>query len=482
MPQSKSNFAKPTTEELLSVYQELFPRWQVEQLLKAANIKLYWRVLTPMIMLWGFVWQRLNSDHSCDALVSHLHSGAVDDLDPDDNHIEPLSKRLLSESTSAYVQGRNRLPLAVLEGCLHYVATRLGEWLQTPRPAANPGGWKGRAVRLLDGTTFRLPAQGDLVMTYGQATNQHGESDWVTLRAVISFCLYTQSALAYALGTMDTSEKALVRTVMETDPDPTSLYLADCGFGVYRIFQVGRACGHPIVARVEIKVAKALQKRHGRSSFLKPGQQCQLSWSPVAGNVVEPDLPTDPIEGRLIYARQAQNGFRPQDVYLFTTLLDEHLYPAADIVALYGQRLRVEIDLRHIKSTLAMEEFQVKSVQMFRKELVAGLLAYNLICAVMVKAAQLADLLPSQLSFKRCWRRITEILHHGVPRWVYETGQLLSWLLKRLAKCKLSHQPNKVKYEPRKVRRRPAVYPALKGDRNAARQEVLNQIFAVSNS
>jgi hypothetical protein len=99
---------------------------------------------------------------------------------------------------------------------------------------------------------------------------------------------------------MDTSEKALVRSVMETDPDPTSLYVADCGFGVYRIFQVGRACRHPVVARLEIKIAKALQKRNGRSSFLKPGQECRLSWTPLTSNVVEPDLPTDPIEGRLI--------------------------------------------------------------------------------------------------------------------------------------------------------------------------------------
>jgi hypothetical protein len=338
-------------------------------------------------------------------------------------------------------------------------------------------------VRLLDGTTFRLPAQGDLVTSYGQASNQYGASDWVTLRAVISFCLYTQSALAYALGTMDTSEKALVRPVMETDPDPTSLYLADCGFGVYRIFQVGRACHHPIVARLEIKVAKALQKRNGRRTLLKPGQACRLFWTPVAGNVVEPDLSTDPIEGRLIYARQEKNGFRPQDVYLFTTLLDEHLYPAGDVVDLYGQRLRVEIKLRHLKTTLAMEEFQVQSAQMFRKELAAGLLAYNLICAVMVKAAQMAHLLPSQLSFKQCWRRITHVLHQGAPRWVYkEAGALFTWLLQRLAKCKLAHQPNKVKYEPRKVRRRPAVYPALKGDRKAARQEILNQIMALSNS
>ncbi len=79
-------------------------------------------------------------------------------------------------------------------------------------------------------------------------------------------------------------------------------------------------------------------------------------------------------------------------------------------MALYGQRLRVEIDYRHVKTTLEMEQFEVKTSDMFRKELAAGLLTYNLICALMVKAAQIGHLLPSQLSFARCWRRIRDTL------------------------------------------------------------------------
>ena len=58
------------------------------------------------------------------------------------------------------------------------------------------------------------------------------------------------------------------------------------------------------------------------------------------------------------------------------------------------------------------------------------------------------------------------------PPWNY---QLVNYLLQRLAKCKLPHQADKVRYEPRKVRR-PAIFPNLKGDRNAARQELLEQL------
>ena len=123
-----------------------------------------------------------------------------------------------------------------------------------------------------------------------------------------------------------------------------------------------------------------------------------------------------------------------------------------------------------------MEEFDVRTAEMFRKELAAGLLTYNLICALMVKAAIQANIRPNQLSFSRCWRRLRDILTSYVPEWVIAENQLEDWLMTRLAKCRLPHQPDKVKHEPRKVRRRPQVFPALKGSRDRARKEVLQEL------
>ncbi len=120
MAQSKSPLVKPTLEEIMPIYQELLPRQKIRKLVKQAGVTLYWRMLTPLVMVWGFIFQRLSPDHSCDAVVSHLHSGAADNLDPEDEHTDPLSKRLESESSSAYVQGRNRLPLLVLQTLLSY--------------------------------------------------------------------------------------------------------------------------------------------------------------------------------------------------------------------------------------------------------------------------------------------------------------------------------------------------------------------------
>lgn len=470
-----SPIVKPSLEEIMPLYQELFPRHKIHALVKAAQVKLYWRTLTPLVILWGFIIQRLQPDHSCDAVVNHLHSGAVDDIDRADPHREPLSQRLKSESTSAYVQGRTRLPLSILQTMLQAVAGIIRSWL--PGQEAEKGLWKGHAVRLLDGTTYRLLPKGDLGQSYGLATNQYGCSEWVLVRSVAAFCLYTQSVVAYTEGPTATSEKAMVKKVMQADAVSESLYLGDQGFGVFRTAQTARACGKKVLLRIEQKVAQALQKRASAQRYLQPGEERRLDWSPLPHNTIDPDLSADPIAGRLIYAQITQNGFRPIDLYLFTTLLDDHLYLAREIVALYGQRLRVEIDYRHLKTTLDMEEFTVHSTALFRKELAAGLLTYNLICAFMVKAALLANLPPSQLSFSRCWRRVQDFLLKGLPTWVYAAGSVQPYLLQRLAQCKLPQQPHKVRYEPRKVRRRPAIYPHLKGDRKTARQEVLNQFL-----
>jgi hypothetical protein len=423
-------------------------------------------------VLWCLIVQRLSADHTADALLSHLHSGAADALDPSDLHPQPLSQRLISESTSAYSQGRERLPLALLKAASRLVVQTVQVWLaDTPTPPR----WKGHAVRLLDGTTFRLAPTPDLVTTYGQARNQHGDGYWVIVRSVASFCLFTQQCCGLAEDRPTSSESALTRTVLEADP-PNTVFVGDCNFGVYRVAQVAQALHQHVVLRRQARQARALLRANGYSGPLTSGLDWPVCWECGPDTQVDPTLPSDGLPGRLIFVRLTKPGFRPIDLYLFTSLTDSSTYPVADLVALYGLRWQVEIDYRHIKTSLAMEEFTAQTAEMFRKELVAGLLTYNLICATLVQAAQRAQLAPNRLSFVRVLRRVRDALLSGVPAWVLHTGQLATYLLERLARCRLAHQPLKIAHEPRKVRRRPQVFPALKGDRNRARQQVLQQL------
>jgi hypothetical protein len=320
-----------------------------------------------------------------------------------------------------------------------------------------------------------LRPHGDLAQTYGQAHNQEGCSYWVVAKSLVSFCLYRQVCIGYAEGSQQSSEPGLFRQVVQQDPVAQSIYIADQGLGVYRVAQVACHYGHDVVLRLEQRVAQRLLRLAGGPP-LHDHQERPLVWQPAPTAVVEPDWPIQPIAGRVLYIRVEPAGFRPFDVYLFTPLTDARRYSLAEIAALYGLRWRGELDLRHIKTVMQMEEFTVQSAALFRKELAVGLLAYNLVCALMTQAALQAGVCPAQLSFSCCLRRIAMFLCYGMPAWVNAQSNPLTYLLSELAGCRLPVQPQKTHHEPRRVRRRQSTYPPLLGNRDAARRQWLEEM------
>ena len=342
------------------------------------------------------------------------------------------------------MQGRNRLPLDFLKRVLYYIYSIILDSLKEKET--------GHQLRWLDGTTVRTRPFGDLKDNYGQAQNQHGTAYWVVIRVMVAICVFSEAVVSVAEATTKISEAALVRQIMEQDPVKGCIYIADQGLGVYRTVQVAKALGHYVLLRVNKRTAKRLWRESGTNQPLESGSEHSLEWSPTPTTKVDLTLPALPVEGRLIYFRLEQPGFRPIDLYIFTTCIVRDQYTAEKILELYGLRWRIEINLRHIKTTLGMDQFEVKSVEMFRKELVAGLITYNLIRALMGRAALKEGVDPYRLSFAKCVRRIRDVLTQGVPKWVRNP---MEYLMSRLVKCFLPNQPNKVKYEPRKIRRRP---------------------------
>lgn len=94
-------------------------------------------------------------------------------------------------------------------------------------------------------------------------------------------------------------------------------------------------------------------------------------------------------------------GFRTQRVSLITTLLDTTTYSSLELLELYGQRWQVELDLRHLKTTLGMDILRCKTPSMVRKEIYAYLLAYNLIRSLMWSAGTTYGVCPLRLSIHR---------------------------------------------------------------------------------
>lgn len=150
-----------------------------------------------------------------------------------------------------------------------------------------------------------------------------------------------------------------------------------------------------------------------------------------------------------------------------TTLLDSKAVSKANLKAFYQDRWHIEVDLRHIKTTLGMEILSCRTPEMVEKEIWAYLLAYNLIRVLMAQAALLSDILPRQLSFKHAlqlWLAWLPAAREG-----YDDNQLAEVFL-LMAQQKVGKRPGRI--EPRAVKRRPKPFPLLTKTREAAREDV----------
>jgi hypothetical protein len=138
-------------------------------------------------------------------------------------------------------------------------------------------------------------------------------------------------------------------------------------------------------------------------------------------------------------------------------------YPKKALGALYQRRWHVEIDFRHIKTTLGMDILSCKTPEMCRKEIWVYFMANNLIRLFMSQAAFNYDLLPRQLSFK-----------HAVQVWnIYAVLEKVvdEEMLMLLASRQVGNRAGRI--EPRAVKRRPKAYPLLMIPRADARQAVM---------
>lgn len=451
---------KYTPDQLWPVFQRFLPGHIIEHLLARLCKRFYRRLFPPMVVLWGFVYQRLNADHTCDAFVSYLTSGLAAEV----REAAQVGDKRMSENTAAYCKARQRLPTSVALGALTHTAQAIHNELGEATL------WQGRRVSLLDGSTVRLVAEPELIAYYGLPGGLHGPSHWPRLRTVAAFDLFTGAVNRVTEGPYLQTEHDLASQLIR-DTEASMVYVGDQLFGIYRMVQVAVAYQHDAVFRVQ-----ASRIRRWTTTALPSGTDLDVVWSPSKWDHPEADLPAPAIPGRLIYVRLERPGFRPKHIYLFTTLTDRERYPAEVIIRLYARRWHAELNLRHIKTTLKMEMLTGKSVDIVRKEWILGLLAYNLIRGLMGQAALRADLSPLYLSFARCWRRIADTARRLPGQAAPEQIEVeLTRLLDRLAHCRLPKRQRE-RFEPRAVWPRPHQYPYLKGSRAEAREAWIEKL------
>jgi len=94
-----------------------------------------------------------------------------------------------------------------------------------------------------------------------------------------------------------------------------------------------------------------------------------------------------------------QRGHRTRVITLVTTLLDPVRYPATELAQLYLSRWQIEVNFRHLKTTMGLEVLHCKRVAGVLKELYVFAIAYNLIRLVMLEASRRQHVPLDRISF-----------------------------------------------------------------------------------
>lgn len=342
------------------------------------------RLYPPTIALSMFMRQVLESDGSCQKAVNGWAAQrAADGLPPCSVH------------TGGYCRARQRLPLQMVS-----TLTRETGRLHNEK-ALTPWLWRGRSVKLVDGTGISMPDTPENQERYPQPSTQAPGVGFPLARLVIVICLATGAVLDAAIGPHSgkgTGELALVRALLDCF-SPGDVMLADALYCNYFLIATLMATGVDVLfeqngSRItDFRRGQSLGTRDHIVHWPKPAARPQ--WMTPEQYDHFPDE---------IKVREVKVAHQ----VLVTTLLDHRKLTKDDLSALYARRWNVELDLRNLKTTTGMDVLSCQTPEMNEKQLWVHLLAYNVIRLLMAQAASNAGIDPRELSFKHTVQLWTE--------------------------------------------------------------------------
>jgi len=420
----------------------------------------YERLWVPLITLWYLVWQRLQPKHTLEAVVIDARRGGADRLCRKGHR---LSQKIKSTATTAYSDARQRLPVEWVRCCFHKLVEAALS-LSNRTHQALP-------VEVLDGSTTRLRPHGNIAQQFPAHRTRRKKAYWCVARVMVSFCATTGIATGALMASIHVSEQALAVQLM-LQAAKRILYIGDRNFGVWRVVRAAvQTQGHALV-----RLTQARTRRLSGHKRLPAFLDLAVLWTPSSRDQVDPGLVKEAVAGRLILIQAHRRGYRSQTLYLFTTLTDTQAYPPQRLLELYGWRWQAELNFRTVKSTMGMAQSKAKSAEMVHKEFYAGLLAYNLVRALMAAAAAQAGCPVMKLSFAKVQALLAAILTElflncmSVPC----RQQRLQWLLAEASAAKLPQRRKPREAEPRAQYYEPQTFPKMKGSRDEARRLMKN--------
>jgi len=403
----------------------------------------------PLVMVWCMLRQSQYPDPACRATLAWLQAARTRvELPP------------LSSDTGGYCKARQRLPEKLLGKLANRVAGELvgratGEKL-----------WCGRRVLIADGSAFSMPDTGKNQARYPQPGSQRKGCGFPVAGFVALICLATGALLDAALGTCTAHDLALFYYVRSRFC-PGDVFLGDRGFASYAEMALFRARGVDSVLRLhqnrqaDFKRGKVIGVDDHVVAWPRPRQ------APKGLRAEDFALLPETLQVREIRYRVSVRGWRASEIVLSTTLLDAGRYPAEALAVLYFRRWRIEVDFRHLKTTLQLDVCRSKSPEVVDKEFWAHVLSYNLIRAAMWESGEAFDGDALGLSFKGA---LQHLLSRWVLYWCEEVCDDHDLLLAFIDSEFLPYRPGRV--EPRVRKRRPKNYSLMTEPRHILKEKL----------
>lgn len=428
---------------------ELLPAERIEAALRAEGVSWRHKVFTPAVTVWAFLAQVLHPDRSCRATVARVWAWLA------------ATGRPGRPTTGGFCKARARLGEAVPRR----LARDAGR--ERHHRAAPQWRWRGRRVKVVDGTTLSMPDTPANQREYPQPAVQEPGLGFPIARAVVVFCLATGAVLDAALARCHgkrTGESSLLRQLGDA-LEPGDVILADRGFGSFYELALWQSRGVDVVVRLhqarraDFRTGRRLGRADHVVVWAKPDRP------PWVDDELFGSLPRK-LSVREVRVRVSQRGFRTRRLVVATTLADATAYPADALAELYRMRWHAELDLRSLKVTLGMDVLRCQSPELVRAEFWMHLLGYNLIRGVMADAAVGARCVPRELSFAGAVQAVCAFGAWGAfdPA---RAADRRRGLLALVGCSRVGNRPDRI--EPRARKRRPKHGALLTVPRDRAR-------------
>ncbi len=281
----------------------------------------------------------------------------------------------VSSNTSAYTQARQRIS-----------ADFVNEVFKDSRNISDREdrySWKGYQVYLSDGTYLQMQDTEAIRQEFTQSIKGSYP------RGLLEVIIEQGSGVIhdYELSDDKKSELELLERMIENMPDG-SLLLGDDLYNCYALLYQLKSGG------IEFIVPGKRKRRYEVYKKLGDGDELVYIYKTINSKWVKSakKIGSKLLLRRIEYEEPNDNSIKR---VLYTSLLDNRI-SKLDIILKYNTRWDIEVGIKEIKAILDMNIVRSKTPEMARKEVSAGLIAYNYLRRIILGAAEESGFSPQR--------------------------------------------------------------------------------------